>query len=422
MRTTTYNISRFTALLLATTTPAGICLLAACESPLPTTGAESTGALGMQLTVPDGSGISSFAYTIGGGPTAKSGTIDVSKSNTVSAILSGLAAGSGYTISIAGTSDAGDTCAGSAGPFTVTANETVSVSLVVACHAPSTNGNVSVHGTLDACPEISSVSANPSEVTVGNDVAITAIAGPDESDAGHPLVYTWSGVTSSDAKGNATFHCATPGSFSVSVAATNGDSACDSSSDPAANATITVTCDLANANRSADSGACGSAGPVDLDFDSLNASAGAVTGAALSSYFAQYGVSVTDGPDVGLNVQQAPFWEPTSSPPNLLNTFGGKSTLNTGVTYTLTFSCPIATVSFYRAGIQAGSTMGLWSATAFSAANQVLSTVGENQIVSNVLPTQFTLAGPGIASVTFYSNVMGFAGTYLSIDDLTLTP
>ncbi len=92
------------------------------------------------------------------------------------------------------------------------------------------------------------------------------------------------------------------------------------------------------------------------------------------------------------------------------------------MTYTLTFSCPIATVSFYRAGIQAGSTMGLWSATAFSAANQVLSTVGENQIVSNVLPTQFTLAGPGIASVTFYSNVMGFAGTYLSIDDLTLTP
>ena len=172
----------------------------------------------------------------------------------------------------------------------------------------------------------------------------------------------------------------------------------------------------------ADAGGCGSAGPVNINFDSLNASTGAVTGAPLSSYFAQFGVSVTAGSDVGLNVQQAPFWEPTSSTPNLLNTFGDAATLTTGVTYTLTFSCPMSTVSFYRAGIQAGSTMGLWSATANSATDQVLSSVGENQILTDVSPTQFTLSGPGIASVTFFSNVEGFAGTYLSIDDLTITP
>jgi hypothetical protein len=82
----------------------------------------------------------------------------------------------------------------------------------------------------------------------------------------------------------------------------------------------------------------------------------------------------------------------------------------------------MTSVSFFRTGIQAGSTMGLWTATAFSAAGQVLSSAGENSIVSGVSPQQFTLPGPGITSVTFYSNVEGFAGTYLSIDDLTLNP
>jgi hypothetical protein len=83
----------------------------------------------------------------------------------------------------------------------------------------------------------------------------------------------------------------------------------------------------------------------------------------------------------------------------------------------------MASVSFYRTGLQAGSTMGLWSATALSAAGQPLSQVGEGSILIGPFPPQkFTLTGPGISAVTFFSNVEGFAGTYLSIDDLTLTP
>ncbi len=159
-----------------------------------------------------------------------------------------------------------------------------------------------------------------------------------------------------------------------------------------------------------------------INFDSLDASAAAVQGSAVSSYLAGYGVSVTADSDVGLNIQQAPSWEPTSSPPNFLNAFGSTATAETGVSYTLTLPGPMASVSFYRTGVQAGSTMGLWSATAYSASHQALSTVGESSIVTNVSPQQFVLSGPEIAYVTFSSNVEGVAGTYLSIDDLTLTP
>jgi hypothetical protein len=379
----------------------------------------------MQLTVPDGSSVSSLSYTISGGPTAKSGTIDVSKSNTISAVIGGLAAGSGYMISLSGTSDGGDACTGSAGPFTVKPNATLSLSLVVACHKPRANGSITVGGTVDVCPGIDAINAVPSEVTVGNDVAISASASPDETALGSPLVYTWTGVTTSDTKGNAIFHCASSGTFPIAVSVGNGDSACNTPPDPAASATVNVTCDASqvgvpDASVGAPDGAQSTS--VVINFDSIDASAAPVQGAAVNTYLASFGVSVTAAPDVGLDIQQAPFWEPTSSPPNFLNAFGSNATLNTGVTYTLTFSGPMASVSFFRTGIQAGSTMGLWTATAYSASNQALSTVGENSIVTNVPPQQFVLSGPAIAWVVFFSNVEGFAGTYLSIDDLTLNP
>jgi N-acetylneuraminic acid mutarotase len=237
-------MSNFPLFLLATLCP-GVSALVACGASDPAGRAESTGTVGMQLTVPDGSSISSFNYTITGGSTMKSGTLDVSRSNTVSAIIGGLATGPGYVISLTGTSDGGDTCTGSAGPFTVKPNATVSLSLVVACHKPRPSGSVAVTGTVDVCPGIDSISAVPAEVTVGNDIAISVSASPDETALGFPLVYTWTGVTASDTKGNATFHCSTTGSFPVGVAVSNGDVTCNSAADPAANAAITVTCDPA---------------------------------------------------------------------------------------------------------------------------------------------------------------------------------
>jgi hypothetical protein len=185
-----------------------------------------------------------------------------------------------------------------------------------------------------------------------------------------------------------------------------------SDSGPTADATLDAT----------DSTVCGATMSCVIDFDSVNASAGLIQGPAVSAYLASFGVSVTAIGDAVVDIQQAPSWEPTSSPPNFLNMYGSSADLSTGVSYTLTLPGPMASVSFYRTGIDAGSTMGIWTATAYTSSNQVLSTVGESSIVTNVPPTQFVLTGPGIAYVTFFSNVESFAGTYLSIDDLTLNP
>ena len=204
---------------------------------------ESTGTIAMQLALPDGSHIDSVGYTISGGPTSKAGTVDVSNDGKIDAVVGGLEAAPGYMIALSATSSAGYRCAGQAGPFTVIANATVSIAVVLTCHAPRGTGGVAVTGVVDVCPGIDSIAAVPSAAQVGDDIAVTASASPDESAQGFPLMYTWAGVTSSS--GNAaTLHCASPGSFPITVSVSNGDPACVTTPvDPATRATITLTCE-----------------------------------------------------------------------------------------------------------------------------------------------------------------------------------
>ena len=102
-----------------------------CSSPASTTpesalsaqggggSSESTGTVGMQLTLPGGEQISSITWSITGpnGESApvKSGTISVTNSTAIAFLVGGIPAGSGYTITITGTSSEGSvTCVGSA--------------------------------------------------------------------------------------------------------------------------------------------------------------------------------------------------------------------------------------------------------------------------------------------------------------------
>jgi hypothetical protein len=214
-----------------------------------------------ELTLTDGSTLNSLTYQISGGPTAKSGTIDVSRSDALSVAIGGLAAGPGYLLTLQGTLTSGDPCGGTTGPFAVTANSTTPVAIVLTCHHAGRNGSVAVNGKVDVCPVISSINALPAEVAVGNDIVVSVSAGPDESAIGFPLSYAWTGVTSSDGMGNATFHCATPGSFAVGVTVSNGDPACNNvPPDPATTATIGLTCGSGTGGCVAPSQTCSDAG------------------------------------------------------------------------------------------------------------------------------------------------------------------
>src|SRR4029079_844216 len=101
--------------------------------------------------------------------------------------------------------------------------------------------SVVVNGTLNICPTIDGISANPAEVNVGGAVPLAA-AEPDI--AAHPaaLGYAWSGGSGGAfANGNTpnpTFTGNTPGLQTVTVTVTDGDPACPTTMDAQINCTV----------------------------------------------------------------------------------------------------------------------------------------------------------------------------------------
>jgi 5'-nucleotidase len=189
---------------------------------------QGAGKISLGLVLASGGTLTSVTYTITGpAGYSKTGPIDVSQSNQIGATIGGIPAGNGYTVVLtATTTDSSTSCNGSA-PFNVTAGQTTPVSVSVACKQKATTGSVLVNGTINSCPVIDGISANPSEVFVGGNVKLTATA--HDSDAGPtPLGYHWtatSGSFSDASSPTPTFTCSAAGKATVSVAVTDGDTA-----------------------------------------------------------------------------------------------------------------------------------------------------------------------------------------------------
>ena len=160
-----------------------------------------------------------------------------------------------------------------------------------------------------------------------------------------------------------------------------------------------------------------------LNFDSITVSPGSTVDISTTDYLAQYGITltnVTPGSKVNVfNTQGNVIVAP--SPPNVLVEQGNAD----GESYTLDFSTPLSSLSFDVAGNSksggSGTVVAAWSATAYNASNVALSSVGDGLFgtYSPIAVQSYTLAGPGIDSVTFYDNCYDFCGTQLLIDDLS---
>ena len=187
---------------------------------------EDVGSVGLALSLGPGVTVSSASYTISNANGFSStGSVDVSQSSTLSFVVGGLPVGSDYTIQMnATTSDGGASCVGSAA-FAVTAHATTAVSIHLTCHEGARTGSVSVNGTLNICPVADGVSANPSDIAVGFPVALTVTA--HDSDGGPaPLAYQWtaaSGSFSGATSATPTFVCNTPGTVTLTVTVSDGD-------------------------------------------------------------------------------------------------------------------------------------------------------------------------------------------------------
>jgi hypothetical protein len=204
---------------------AAFATLAGCGREPSSSNDDSVGSLALQLT--PGIAVNTFSYTING-PHSYTGSIDVSHSTTVSAVIGNIATGSGYTITLSGTAtDMQTTCTGTSAAFMVAAGASTPVAVAIDCHMPAKTGSVLITGTINICPVIDSVSANP---PVGNTIAISSTA-HDSDAAPSPLSYSWttsSGTLSSATAQNPILTCTAPGNVSLTLTVSDGDALCNS--------------------------------------------------------------------------------------------------------------------------------------------------------------------------------------------------
>jgi PKD repeat protein len=198
------------------------------------------GMVGLALTLSGGTVLNAASYVVTG-PAGfnRTGTLDLSHSTTISALIP-LPAGGPYSISLSGTSaDGAVTCAGTAA-FSVTARQTTNVSVHLTCHEGARTGNVLVSGTINLCPQIDGLSASSTNAIVGSSVALGGGA-HDTDGAPAPLAYAWSasaGTLSSATAQNPSFTCTAAGTATITLTVSDGDSTAGCSDTQ----TLTVDC------------------------------------------------------------------------------------------------------------------------------------------------------------------------------------
>jgi hypothetical protein len=186
---------------------------------------ETVGSVGLKLALAGGLTLNSVSYTITGpNGFAKAGSIDVSNASQISALIGGIPAGQGFSITLSGTATDGTTTCGGSATFNVVAGTSTTVTVALDCHQAPHTGSITVNGTVNVCPRIDELSANPDSVNVGGTIALTGSA--HDADGGpSPLSYTWSAnagtITGSGT--TATFTCTAPGTATVTLTASDGD-------------------------------------------------------------------------------------------------------------------------------------------------------------------------------------------------------
>jgi len=165
--------------------------------------------------------------------------------------------------------------------------------------------------------------------------------------------------------------------------------------------------------------------PVTVNFDALDTSGGAISGAPLHNYLAGYGISVSDmtpGTDVYAADERQTYGGGVvgaTSPYNYFCHHGGSGGT---ISYTLNFDTPLNSFGFSHCALNVSSIYVSWTATAYDSVGGVLDTASFPYSTRFDAST-FTLDGPDIASVRFDQTSSGgaaFRGA--NVDDFVLDP
>lgn len=190
------------------------------------------GQLGIELQIAPGLVIDSIEYTITGPDQfSRIASIDVANSTTVRAIVAGIPFGSGYQLTLrSATRDGRGACVGAAA-FDIAGPEMTRVPVHMTCTLQPGTGSILIDGTINACPRIDGVEVSPAEVAFGGTIELSATA-VDVDHVPSPLAFAWTataGAFEADHTPRARLTCTTVGLVTVTLAVSDGDTACASS-------------------------------------------------------------------------------------------------------------------------------------------------------------------------------------------------
>jgi hypothetical protein len=186
----------------------------------------AVGSLGFDLQVSPGVIVNSVKYTIAGpGGYLATDTVDVSQSSTFGALIGGIPAGGGYTITLSARSaDGQTTCSGQAA-FSVVAGQTDTISVPLECQGPARTGNIVVNATFAFCPVIEQFEVSSLSIVVGGTLRMRSSA-VDPDPGPLPLAYGWSatqGTFSDPTSANTQYKCTTVGSPVITLTVSDGN-------------------------------------------------------------------------------------------------------------------------------------------------------------------------------------------------------
>lgn len=201
---------------------------------------EKSGALTISLQGTDALAIDSVHYVITGPDKySREGTMDVSKSNTLTGRIGGIPFGPGYSIEFDAEGRGGSaSCTGSA-DFDIKSTGSTKVDVTLQCSLPTKKGSLLVNGSINVCPQIEALDAAPLEVHVGGTIVLSA-DGTDADEGPSELTYAWSassGELSKTDTADTTFTCTKAGSATISLVLSDGDTCPDKQ-------TVTVECSV----------------------------------------------------------------------------------------------------------------------------------------------------------------------------------
>lgn len=189
----------------------------------------STGKVEIALNVGGGATLSNATYYIVAPAGAvSSGTVPVGSGSQVSVTVGPLPVATGYTLIVTGVASNHQTGCSGTTTFDITGGGQTTVVVGLQC-SNTAPGQALVVGLVNVCPVLDGVDASPSSAVVGSTMALDVIGhDPDVKPAA--LTFAWSatgGATVSPATGvSSTLTCTAPGTVVVTVAASDGDSAC----------------------------------------------------------------------------------------------------------------------------------------------------------------------------------------------------